>query len=98
MEILTMAAIRKKSADLREACIREALAIIETEGVENLSLREVSRRLGISHQAPKSSVAPSMPSPPIWTRSRAAPTRTPRSKAWDALISTTRIRIRCNTA
>jgi AcrR family transcriptional regulator len=52
MEILTMAAIRKKSADLREACIREALAIIETEGVENLSLREVSRRLGISHQAP----------------------------------------------
>jgi hypothetical protein len=89
MEILTMAAIRKKSADLREACIREALAIIETEGVENLSLREVSRRLGISHQAPYK---------PIWTRSRAAPTRTPRSKAWDALISTTRIRIRCNTA
>lgn len=47
-----MAAVRKKSADLREACIQEALAIIETDGVENLSLREVSRRLGISHQAP----------------------------------------------
>ncbi|MEM7050679.1 MAG: TetR/AcrR family transcriptional regulator [Acidobacteriota bacterium] len=37
---------------LREACIREALAIIEHSGLENLSLREVSRRLGVSHQAP----------------------------------------------
>lgn len=38
--------------DLREACIEEALKIIETEGVENLSMREVSRRLDVSHQAP----------------------------------------------
>lgn len=38
--------------DLREACIDEALAIIEREGVEALSLREVARRLGVSHQAP----------------------------------------------
>lgn len=38
--------------DVREACIAEALAIIESKGVEGLSLREVSRRLGISHQAP----------------------------------------------
>lgn len=38
--------------DVREACIQEALAIIEDKGVENLSLRQVSRRLGISHQAP----------------------------------------------
>lgn len=37
---------------LREACVQEALAIIETDGVESLSLREVSRRLGVSHQAP----------------------------------------------
>ncbi len=38
--------------DLREACIEEALAIIERDGVEALSLREVARRLGVSHQAP----------------------------------------------
>ncbi|MCG8692745.1 MAG: TetR/AcrR family transcriptional regulator, partial [Minwuiales bacterium] len=38
--------------DLREACVREALAIIDTSGVEELSLREVARRLGVSHQAP----------------------------------------------
>jgi AcrR family transcriptional regulator len=37
---------------LRQACLDEALAIIETSGVEALSLREVSRRLGVSHQAP----------------------------------------------
>lgn len=38
--------------DLREACLREALSIIETSGIEKLSMREVSRRLGVSHQAP----------------------------------------------
>jgi AcrR family transcriptional regulator len=38
--------------DLPEACVREALAIIEDVGIEKLSLREVSRRLGVSHQAP----------------------------------------------
>ncbi|AAK24310.1 TetR/AcrR family transcriptional regulator [Caulobacter vibrioides] len=38
--------------DLREACLKEALAIIEHEGVERLSLRDVARRLGVSHQAP----------------------------------------------
>jgi AcrR family transcriptional regulator len=38
--------------ELREACIEEALAIIERDGVEALSLREVARRLGVSHQAP----------------------------------------------
>lgn len=38
--------------DLREACLNEALAIIEHEGVERLSLRDVARRLGVSHQAP----------------------------------------------
>lgn len=43
---------RRRPADLREACVREALAIIETEGPERLSLREVARRLGVSHQAP----------------------------------------------
>lgn len=32
--------------------MQEALAIIAESGPENLSLREVSRRLGVSHQAP----------------------------------------------
>jgi AcrR family transcriptional regulator len=40
------------SLDLREACLAEALAIISAKGVESLSLREVARRLGVSHQAP----------------------------------------------
>lgn len=38
--------------NLREACIHEAMQIIETSGIEKLSMREVSRRLGVSHQAP----------------------------------------------
>ncbi len=43
---------RKKTENLREALVDEALAAIEDEGVENLSLRDVARRLGVSHQAP----------------------------------------------
>jgi AcrR family transcriptional regulator len=39
-------------ADLREACLKQALAIISASGVESLSLREVARRIGVSHQAP----------------------------------------------
>lgn len=42
----------RKPEDLREACVAEALAIIEETGVERLSIREVARRLGVSHQAP----------------------------------------------
>jgi AcrR family transcriptional regulator len=38
--------------DLREACLAKAFAIINTSGVEKLSVREVARRLGVSHQAP----------------------------------------------
>jgi len=41
-----------RPADLREACIEEAFRIIEEEGAEGLSLRDVARRLGVSHQAP----------------------------------------------
>jgi len=41
-----------RPADLREACIEEAFRIVEEDGVESLSLREVARRLGVSHQAP----------------------------------------------
>lgn len=43
---------RRRDEDLREACVREALHIIGESGVESLSLREVARRLGVSHQAP----------------------------------------------
>ncbi|WP_066527871.1 TetR/AcrR family transcriptional regulator [Erythrobacter sp. CCH5-A1] len=43
---------KSTGVDLREACLDEALAIITQSGVEKLSLREVARRLGVSHQAP----------------------------------------------
>ncbi len=38
--------------ELRDACIVAAQEVIAEHGIENLSLREVSRRLGVSHQAP----------------------------------------------
>jgi AcrR family transcriptional regulator len=41
-----------KTRDLREACIAEGLRIVAEQGIEALSLREVARRLGVSHQAP----------------------------------------------
>ncbi len=43
---------KSRPDDVREASVREALAIIAEHGVERLSLREVARRLGVSHQAP----------------------------------------------
>jgi AcrR family transcriptional regulator len=42
----------RHGTELPEACVTEALAIIRDVGIENLSLREVARRLGVSHQAP----------------------------------------------
>ncbi len=38
--------------DLREACVLAARDAIAEHGIENLSLRDVARRLGVSHQAP----------------------------------------------
>ena len=38
--------------DLRDACIVAAQEVIAERGVENLSLRDVARKLGVSHQAP----------------------------------------------
>lgn len=38
--------------DLRDACIEAAREAIAAHGVEQLSLRDVARRLGVSHQAP----------------------------------------------
>ncbi len=46
---------RKKTeepVDLKEACVRAAHEVIVERGVEQLSLRDVARRLGVSHQAP----------------------------------------------
>jgi AcrR family transcriptional regulator len=40
------------TSELKEACLAEALAIITQSGIEKLSLREVARRLRVSHQAP----------------------------------------------
>lgn len=41
-----------RSADLRDDCAREALSIIAEQGLDALSLREVARRLKVSHGAP----------------------------------------------
>lgn len=38
--------------DLKEACIQAARDVIAERGVEGLSMRDVARRLAISHQAP----------------------------------------------
>ncbi len=43
---------KKPDLSLKQACLDEALRIIEADGLDKLSLREVSRRLGVSHQAP----------------------------------------------
>ena len=40
------------NGSLREQCIEESLRIIADKGVMNLSIREVARRLGVSHGAP----------------------------------------------
>ncbi len=40
------------SGDLKEDCIDAAREFIATRGVEQLSLRDVARQLGVSHQAP----------------------------------------------
>lgn len=41
-----------ETIDLKEACVRAAHEFIAEQGVERLSLRDVARRLGVSHQAP----------------------------------------------
>ena len=38
--------------ELKEACIQAAREVIAEQGVEGLSMRDVSRKLNISHQAP----------------------------------------------
>ncbi|MEM8837617.1 MAG: TetR/AcrR family transcriptional regulator [Pseudomonadota bacterium] len=43
---------QKKADNLKTALVDEAFAVIEEKGVEQLSFREIARRLGVSHQAP----------------------------------------------
>jgi len=38
--------------DLKEACLQAAQDVIAEKGLEHLSLRDVARKLGVSHQAP----------------------------------------------
>lgn len=38
--------------DLKDACVTAAHAVIAEHGVEKLSLRDVARKLNVSHQAP----------------------------------------------
>ncbi len=45
-------AMSEKPSDLKEACIQAAREVIAEQGVESLSMRDVSRKLGVSHQAP----------------------------------------------
>jgi AcrR family transcriptional regulator len=47
-----MAHSRDKTFDLKEACLQAAREVIAEHGVESLSMRDVARKLGISHQAP----------------------------------------------
>jgi AcrR family transcriptional regulator len=50
MSLKTRAA--KAPQDLRRAMLDASLALIRDEGLERLSMREVARRAGVSHQAP----------------------------------------------
>jgi len=40
------------AVSLKEACVQAAREVIAERGVESLSMRDVARKLGISHQAP----------------------------------------------
>jgi AcrR family transcriptional regulator len=43
---------RDPAPSLKEACVQAAREVIAEHGVENLSMRDVARKLDISHQAP----------------------------------------------
>lgn len=47
-----MAPANQRPSDLKEACLQAAREVIAEQGVEGLSMRDVSRKLHISHQAP----------------------------------------------
>jgi AcrR family transcriptional regulator len=47
-----MTRTRDPASSLKEACVQAAREVIAEQGAESLSLRDVARKLGISHQAP----------------------------------------------
>ncbi len=47
-----MPAAKPEPLELKEACVVAAREVIAEHGIEHLSLREVARKLGVSHQAP----------------------------------------------
>jgi AcrR family transcriptional regulator len=47
-----MAKSRDPASSLKEACVQAAREVIAEHGVESLSMRDVARKLDISHQAP----------------------------------------------
>src|SRR5205814_2543102 len=42
----------RNATDLRQKVLRASLALIEEGGLDGLSMREVARKSGVSHQAP----------------------------------------------
>ena len=42
----------RNATDLRQKVLQASLALIEEGGLDRLSMREVARRSGVSHQAP----------------------------------------------
>ena len=42
----------RKPTDLRQKVLKASLALIEEGGLDQLSMREVARKVGVSHQAP----------------------------------------------
>lgn len=44
--------IKPLPLDLKDACVTAAHAVIAEHGIEKLSLRDVARKLNVSHQAP----------------------------------------------
>src|SRR5262245_36076534 len=42
----------RKTTDLRQKVLDASLALIEEGGLDRLSMREVARKAGVSHQAP----------------------------------------------
>jgi AcrR family transcriptional regulator len=52
MTYMTAAASHSEQSDVRRQVLDAAIDIIAREGVEHVSMREVARRAGVSHQAP----------------------------------------------